>query len=189
MGGSCRTTLSRYNPRPLTGVGLCARLSLLLAVFLPILAFASRVALCYSVQRLTGWLTSELQVVAIAVFSALGFTFSSSSCRSWGRSRSRLWPWLSTLHWWGSCPFFQGFNSLVCIDLEFGICFAASHPALYSSWYLLRQALQVQTLVENVICFACAAHICCKGMMIWHPLDYIASLLTWATGQFNLEND
>lgn len=75
MGGSCRTTLSRYNPRPLTCVGLCARLSLLLAVFLPILAFASRVALCYSVQRLTGWLTGELQVVAIAVFSALGFAF------------------------------------------------------------------------------------------------------------------
>jgi hypothetical protein len=75
-------------------------------------------------------------------------------------------------------PFFQGFNSLVCIDLEFGICFAASHPSLYSSWYLRCQALQVQTLVENVTCFACAAHICCKGMMIWHPLDYIASLLT-----------
>jgi hypothetical protein len=108
----------------------------------------------------------ELQVVAIAVFSALGFAFYVFFVPFVGTKPFQIVAMAIYTPLVRFLPFFQGFNSLVCIDLEFGICFAASHPALYSSWYLLHQALQLQTLVENVICFACAAHICCKGMMI-----------------------
>jgi cytochrome b subunit of formate dehydrogenase len=51
------------------------------------------------------------------------------------------------------------------IDLILCICFA-DYPLVFCSWYSAHQALQVQVLEENAICFACYAHIYCKVMMI-----------------------
>jgi hypothetical protein len=61
---------------------------------------------------------------------------------------------------------FKRLISLLRIDLALRICFAGCPLAFCSSWYSAHQALRVQVLVENAICFACFAYICCDGMMI-----------------------
>jgi hypothetical protein len=95
----------------------------------------------------------EQQVVAIVVFSTLGFTFYVfRAVRGDGAFPDYVHGYLHSTY---EVPvLFERLISLLRIDLVLCICFA-DYPLVFCNWYSAHQALQVQVLEENAICFAC----------------------------------
>jgi hypothetical protein len=113
-------------------------------------------------------------VVAIAVFSALGFAF-----------------YVFFVPFVGTKPFqivaMAIYTPLVRFLPFSEVKFASMHRSGVGCLFRCHPSRALQFLVltpsgiassdtgreRHLLCFACLAYICCKGMMIWNQLDYI----------------